>query len=207
MGPAWAPRPEAVTRRTEPASACVQRGEPRAQGPTQLIVVTLMAMSLGNAIAADQTAGPFMGALTLSRIGIGWLADGVAAATLLRAGMTGAPVAALLLWLAPGPWGGGAGVVALGIALAAIYPLLVAGTPERLGEADTANAIGFQVAAAYLGAAALPGVSGVLAHRLGLDVIGPFLLGAAMLLLVLQALVARLPVTALRRPAAAPARG
>ncbi|HKZ08559.1 MAG TPA: MFS transporter [Methylomirabilota bacterium] len=155
---------------------------------------------------AGLLAAGYWGALTMGRIGFGWLADRVPAPTLLRVAMMGAPVAALLLWRAPGAWGGGAGLLALGISLAPIYPLLVAATPERLGDADTANAIGFQVAAACLGAAVLPGAAGLLAHRGGLDVIGPFLLGAALLLLLLHALAARRPALALRRPVAARAR-
>jgi hypothetical protein len=59
-------------------------------------------------------------------------------------------------------------------------------TPVRLGRAHAAHAIGFQVSAGYLGAAALPGLAGILARRLGLEVIGPFLFAAALALLVLH---------------------
>jgi fucose permease len=130
---------------------------------------------------ASTTAGlwaaGYWGALTAGRVAFGWLAERVPAPILLHVAIAGAPIAALALWLAPGGWGSGAGLLALGVALAPIYPLLVAETPGRLGEADTPNAIGLQVASAYLGAAALPWLGGVLVHRHGLPIIAPFLLG------------------------------
>jgi fucose permease len=152
-------------------------------------------------------AAGYWGALTLGRLGFGALADRHAPRALLRVGMLGAPVAALVLWLGPGSVSGLVGLLALGVSLAPIYPLLVASTPDRVGEADTANAIGFQVAGTYLGAAALPGVVGVLAHQHGLEVIGPILASAALVLLVAHELAARGLARPLRRPVAAPARG
>jgi fucose permease len=160
---------------------------------------------------ASTTAGlwaaGYWGALTAGRVAFGWLAERVPAPILLHVAIAGAPIAALALWLAPGGWGSGAGLLALGVALAPIYPLLVAETPGRLGEADTPNAIGLQVASAYLGAAALPWLGGVLVHRHGLPIIAPFLLGATMLLGVLHTFAPRPPGPALRSPAAVPARG
>ena len=158
-------------------------------------------------VTAGLWVAGYWGALTAGRVAFGWLAERVLATTLLRVAIAGAPIAALALWVAPGGWGGGAGLLALGVALAPIYPLLVAETPGRLGEADTANAIGFQVAAAYLGAATLPWLGGVLAHRHGLPVIGPFLLGGAALLFVLHTFAPSPAAPSLRSPASVPARG
>ena len=160
---------------------------------------------------ASETAGlwaaGYWGALTAGRMAVGWLAKRVPATALLHVAMAVAPLAALALWLAPGGWGSGAGLLALGVALAPIYPLLVAETPGRLGEADTPNAIGFQVASAYLGAAAFPWLGGVLAHRHGLPIIAPFLLGATVVLGVLHTFAPRPPASALKSPVAVPARG
>jgi hypothetical protein len=74
-------------------------------------------------------------------------------------------------------------------------------TPARLGAARAAHAIGFQVSAAYLGAAALPGAAGLLARTRGLEVLGPFLLSAALILLVLHEIAVRLARSANRPPA------
>ncbi|XYH94190.1 hypothetical protein ACMHYB_41080 [Sorangium sp. So ce1128] len=53
-------------------------------------------------------------------------------------------------------------------------------------------AVGFQVAAAYLGGAALPGAAGVLAKTYGLEVLGPFLLVVSLGLLALHELALRM---------------
>ena len=80
----------------------------------------------------------------------------------------------------------------LGLVLAPVFPILIADTPRRLGAGQTANAIGLQVAAAVAGGAALPAGLGVLAARLSLEVIGPCLVGAALVQLVLhEALIRR----------------
>lgn len=55
----------------------------------------------------------------------------------------------------------------------------------------TARAVGFQVSAATLGFALLPGAAGLVGERLGLEAIGPLLAGFALALLLLhEALVA-----------------
>jgi fucose permease len=160
---------------------------------------------------APTTAGVWVAgywvALTLGRLGAGFLAARWSPATLLRFAMAGAPLAALLLWIGPGAWSSWVGLLALGATLAPIYPLLVAGTPVRVGAAATANAVGFQVAGAYLGAAALPGLAGIVAYRHGLETIGPLLMASALVLLVLHERTARGLTSGLRRRAPAPARG
>jgi fucose permease len=67
------------------------------------------------------------------------------------------------------------GLALLGFAIAPIFPLSISDTPHLVGREHAPNAIGFQVAAASLGIAILPGLAGVLAQRLSLEVIGPFL--------------------------------
>jgi len=150
--------------------------------------------------AAGVWVSGYWASLTLGRLVFGALAERWSAVTLLRIGTLGAPIAALAIWLAP-RWGlDHAGLLLLGGALAPIYPLLIAGTSDRLGVRFATHAIGFQVAAAYLGTAFLPGATGVLARRHGLEVIGPVLLGASLILLALHE-------TALRRGKRARYRG
>ena len=62
-----------------------------------------------------------------------------------------------------------------GFTLAPIWALIVTNVQERLGTVHGANAIGFLVAAAGIGAGVLPGIAGVLADRASLEVI-PFVL-------------------------------
>jgi predicted MFS family arabinose efflux permease len=113
------------------------------------------------------------------------------AGALLRLATSGAPVAALLVWFGAGPVSSFLGLTGMGFCLAPIYPLLISETPKRLGPSRATVAIGFQVAAAYLGTAALPTLVGLLASRSGLEVIGPFLFATAMILLLLQEVAAQ----------------
>jgi hypothetical protein len=100
--------------------------------------------------------------------------------------MGGILVGVLLLWLNPLPLLSFLGLALIGFMLAPIFPLLIAQTPARLGAAYATHAIGFQVAAANVGAAGLPGLAGVLARGAGLEILGPFMLLLALLLLVLH---------------------
>ena len=84
---------------------------------------------------------------------------------------------------------------------APIFPILIAETPRRLGAAQTANAVGFQVAVAVAGGAALPALLGVVAARTSLEAIGPCLLAAAIVQLLLYELLLR--ATPKPRPIAA----
>lgn len=124
--------------------------------------------------------------LTAGRILSGAVASRIPGDTLLRLGTIGALVGALLIWWDPGMSSGLLGLAVLGFALAPIFPTLIAETPKRLGTSHATSAIGFQVAAAYLGTAAIPGLTGVIAGRAGLAVIGPCLFGTAVVLFLLQ---------------------
>jgi fucose permease len=124
----------------------------------------------------------YWGSLTAGRVALGALTTRVPAETLLRTSLAAVPLGVLVLWAGVGPTAGAAGLPLLGLALAPIFPLLIATTPNRVGAAYATHAIGFQVAAFYLGSAALPGAAGLLARYLGLDVLGPFLLGTALVL-------------------------
>jgi hypothetical protein len=70
----------------------------------------------------------------------------------------------------------------MGLASAPVFPSLIAATPTRLGLVHTANAVGFQIAAAVLGQSLLPGLIGLMARRLGLEILGPALLFSAVVL-------------------------
>ncbi len=124
--------------------------------------------------------------LTAGRIASGAMASRLSGDVMLRLATTGGVFATLLIWWDPGTSLGFFGLAALGFALAPIYPTLIAETPARLGPSHATSAIGFQVAAAYLGTAAIPGLIGVLAGHAGLAVIGPCLFGTAVVLLLLQ---------------------
>jgi fucose permease len=146
----------------------------------------------------------YWGSLTAGRVALGALPSRVPIRTLLRTALAAVPAGVLVLWAGVGPAAGASGLLLLGLALAPIFPLLIATTPDRVGAAYATHAIGFQVAAFYLGSAILPGAAGLLARHLGLDVLGPFLLVTAIGLAVL---CASAPGDRVRRETAARGRG
>lgn len=141
---------------------------------------------------APSTAGiwvaTYWGSLTLGRFACGVIAPRVSTDTLLRACTLIAPVGAGLLWFDRGGCAL-AGLCLLGFVLAPIFPLTMSATPGRLGRGHAAHAIGFQVAAACVGGAALPAAGGVIARRYGLEAITTFQLCVAMVLLLLHEVV------------------
>lgn len=152
---------------------------------------TYSLLTEGRAIAPAAAGGwiaIYWSGLTAGRLGSGALAGRVAPGAMLRAATLGAVASTLLLWRDPGMGLGLLALAGLGCCLAPIYPLLIAETPRRVGAAHAASAIGFQVAAAYLGTAAIPGGVGLLATARGLGVIAPCLFSVALLLLLLQEL-------------------
>ncbi len=97
----------------------------------------------------------------------------------------------VLFWLNLAPWLSLAGIALLGLALAPMFPSLIALTPARMGPAHAANTIGFQIAAACLGGAVLVSSFGLMADRFGLELLGPFLVGVATLLAVVFEILER----------------
>jgi len=118
----------------------------------------------------------YWGSLTAGRILSGLIVNRLGEVRLLRWSMIGALIGAVLLAVRGAAAINLAGLMLVGFALAAIFPTLISITPARFGAAHAANAIGFQIAAAGLGVALLPGLAGVLAGRIGLEVIAPFLI-------------------------------
>jgi fucose permease len=193
--------PSAARARHGVASSLAEAlGEPRVRGNALLFFLytgveasagqwafSLLTESRGmSAAAAGLAAAAYWGSLFAGRLAFGALAHHVPPARLLRFGMAGAPLAALAVTLTRSGAGGFAGLFALGLLLAPIFPLLIAETPARVGERHASHAIGFQISAATLGAGTLPAAAGVLARHAGLEALGPFLLVTAVLVLVLH---------------------
>ena len=155
--------------------------------------------------AAAAWLAVYWGSLTAGRVALGALATHLTTETLLRASLAAVPVGILVLWAGVGPAAGAGGLLLLGLTLAPIFPLLIVSTPDRVGADHASHAIGFQVAAFYVGGAALPGAAGLLAHRFGLDTLGPFLLATAVGLSVLYGIVARTRPGEMRDRAGTPA--
>jgi fucose permease len=95
--------------------------------------------------------------------------------TLLVGGLFSATAGAILLWWNPFPIASIIAVSVIGFALAPIFPGLVSATSSRVGDHHAANTIGMQISAAGLGAAVVPGLAGVLAQNISLEVIPVYL--------------------------------
>jgi fucose permease len=137
-------------------------------------------------ITAGLWVSIYWGSLMVGRLLAGVVAPSVSVPRLLRLCLLSLALGATLLWLDLASLLSFLGLALMGLACAPIFPSLIATTPQRLGEAHTANGIGMQVAAAVLGASLLPALIGILARHHGLEVVGPTLLAAAVLLLVLH---------------------
>jgi fucose permease len=137
---------------------------------------------------AAAAATLFWAMMALGRVAMGLVVDRIGADRLVRIAAPLAALAAIGFAVAPR----GADLVALAllaVAFSPLFPTLVARTPARLGAATALHAVGFQVAAATLGAAVLPGVIGVAVGQFGAGA-APMLVAA--LTAVLAVLVRRL---------------
>lgn len=90
---------------------------------------------------------------------------------LLRLSMLTALIGALLMIFSTHLVVSCTSLLVIGLGLAAIFPCLMSRTPQRLGRQTAAHAIGFQIAAATLGAATIPGITGVMIEHWGVNAI------------------------------------
>ncbi|MGB6422188.1 MAG: MFS transporter [Anaerolineales bacterium] len=133
----------------------------------------------------------FWGSLTFGRILFGFITERIGPTRLLRLGMVGMILGTLLLWLNPANLLGFSGLALIGFSIAPIFPVMIGLSPARFGQQNAANAIGFQVAAAYLGSALIPALVGVAAYALGLEVIGLLVLVFSILAFALHEVLVR----------------
>lgn len=128
-------------------------------------------------------AGSYWAMFTVGRVLAGFYTRHISMPNLIRLSLTLAFTGAGLLWLNAAGWMSLAGVALIGFAIAPIFPGLVSGTEERVGAHHAANTIGMQLGLASVGAALLPGLAGVLARRISLEIIPIFLMVVTALLL------------------------
>jgi fucose permease len=128
----------------------------------------------------------YWGSLAFGRIFFGIFVDRIGAGRLLRYCLFAATIGALLLYWRISDTLSFAGLALIGFSLAPVFPCLMARTPARLGSERAAHAIGFQVSAAMIGVAAIPGLLGIIGEAFGLEFIGLSLWLLSMLLFVLH---------------------
>lgn len=135
--------------------------------------------------------GMYWGNLTAGRMVFGLLVNRMGVTKLLRMCMAGSVCGSALIWLNAANFLSFAGLALVGLSIAPLFPCLISIVPGRIGVGHAANAIGFQMGAASIGYAVLPGLSGVLAENFGLEVIGPLLLVSSLVMALLLEQIVR----------------
>ena len=131
-------------------------------------------------------AGSYFGAIGVGRVLFGMVADRFGLDRLVRCSLIAALCGTLLLTVRSPVEVGLGGVILTGLGLACVFPCLMARTPQRLGTRMATHAIGFQVSAAMLGVALLPGAAGIAAQTAGLEIVPLIAVALSLLLFVIH---------------------
>ncbi|MDE2635579.1 MAG: MFS transporter [Chloroflexota bacterium] len=148
------------------------------------------ARSLPQEIASSWVSA-YWASFTVGRITMGLLAMRLGDRTLLNICFGFTVIGALLLFLNMNDVLSLLGLVGIGFGLAAVFPILILQTNERVGRDHAVNAIGFQVGCAGLGGAALAGMGGVFAEYVGPESISFFIFLGALLMVALYEFMIR----------------
>lgn len=116
-------------------------------------------------------AGSYWATFTIGRVLAGLFTKRIGVNLLVQGSLIGALTGVALLWWNPSDTVSLIGVALTGLSIAPIFPALVSGTSRRVTPRYAANTIGIQMAASSLGASLVPGLIGVLADKLSLEVI------------------------------------
>ncbi len=127
----------------------------------------------------------FWASMTVGRLFFGVVIRYVDTTPLIRSCGAAIVVGAALVWLNPNMMLSFLGLVLVGFSVSPFFPVLASETPKRLGLANAANILGFQITAVRLGIAVVPALVGVWADAKGLEVIGlaMFVIAIAVVLL------------------------
>ncbi len=151
----------------------------------------VVAKGLDEATAASW-AGLFYLGITGGRFLNGFLTARFEDRQLIRFGGILAALGAASLLLPLGRYPAAAGLVALGLGCAPVYPCMIHSTPVLFGAERSQSIIGVQMAAAYCGSALIPPTFGLLAGRVSVSLYPPFLLIIAVLMLLTHAQLTRI---------------
>jgi fucose permease len=133
----------------------------------------------------------YWGGLAVGRLALGGAADRIGVVSLLRLCMVCMIVGAALMWWHATDMLSFLGLALTGLAEGPVFPSLMSDTPRRVSTSHVDNTVGFQVAAASLGAAVLSSLAGVLAENITLETIGPFMLVCSVTLFILHEVTVR----------------
>lgn len=111
---------------------------------------------------------------TFGRMFFGTIANQVNIIIMMRLTLIGATLGSVLIAANTGDFFTVLGLMMMGFSFAPMFATIITVTTRQLSKRHAANAIGVQIGFAGLGIAALPGLAGVLADSIDLEIIGPF---------------------------------
>jgi fucose permease len=133
---------------------------------------TLLTESRGiDPTVAGFWAGSYWATFTVGRVAAGLFARHTGINKLVTGGLIGALLGAVLLAWNPTEVINLVAVALIGFSIAPIFPAMMSGTTQRVGEHFAANTIGMQMAATGLATAVIPGLMGVFARQVSLEII------------------------------------
>jgi fucose permease len=139
---------------------------------------------------AGHWTAAYWASLTVGRIAAGLIAGKLTPRTLILGGAWMILLGTMLVLTNFGAAFTIAGIMCVGFGCAPIFPSLISTTPNRVPLQHTANAVGYQIAAATLGIALVPSLVGFLARIKDLQVIpAAWFISAAALLVLLMILL------------------
>ena len=143
-----------------------------AEGSLGIWAYSLLTESRGvDPALAGFFAGSYWATFTVGRVVAGLFTRRLGLNRLVLVGLAGAILGAVLLIWNSSETANVLAVALIGISIAPIFPGLMSGTSQRVGDHFAANTIGMQMAATGFGAAVIPALMGVLARQISLEVI------------------------------------
>jgi len=133
---------------------------------------------IGGLVVATYWSG-----FTASRLLLGVIGERFRPDAVLRWSAGSTAAAFMVLWWSPEPWIGAVSLIFAGFAHGPVFPLEMLLTPRRFGAALTATVVGFEIAAANVGGALLPGFMGLAVGLQSLSILPPLLVVNALVLL------------------------
>jgi fucose permease len=133
----------------------------------------------------------YWGSFTAGRIVFGFILTRLSVHKVLIGAMIGIVGGTILLAINQGPFLSLSGLILIGISNAPVFPCLISNTPIMVGKKHAANVIGFQISAAMIGGALLPGFAGLLTDHFGLEIIPITFFIEALLLMLLYIVSSR----------------
>lgn len=134
----------------------------------------------------EETAGlwtsAYWGSFTVGRIIFGFILTKISVQKVMNAAISGMVAGTILLATNYSHLVTLTGLGLIGIACAPVFPCLISLTPKQVGQSQAANVIGFQISAAMIGGAFLPGIAGLMTDYFGWEVITLLYVAEAMLL-------------------------